>query len=86
MQTLSWESLDVINTSGNLFRMEVPGGWLIKEVSDVQSDMPDHIPFGNRYGWEWTSTICFYPDPEHLWLKPIEKIQEIQADVARIFS
>ena len=36
------------SVGNGLFRVKVPGGWLVSLYSNA---------------------ICFYPDPEHLWLK-----------------
>ncbi len=58
-----WEELDQ-NIGGTLFRTKVPGGWLVKEVQEVCTQLP-----GDRSdsGLEWRSTLAYVPDPTHSW-------------------
>src|SRR5215213_5758267 len=75
-----WEEVPQ-NHAGYLYRLKVPGGWIVKETHDVsrQRPMSYNTDNGSRYtewenveGFEWRSTMCFVPDPEYKWLQPSE--------------
>ena len=61
---LEWEEIKQ-NHAGTLYRAKVPNGWLIKEVQDVLTNV-DGV--NNTSGYQWTSSITFVPDFEHLWV------------------
>lgn len=70
---LNWEQLPQ-NHAGTLFRVKVIGGWLVKEVQDFPTQVPEErnsfnvfVTWKNEEGLNWTSSICFVPDPEHKW-------------------
>lgn len=63
---LLWEQIPN-DSSGHLFRTPVPGGWLVKEVQDVQTTPEPHEQGRDRSGHEWRSTMCFVPDEHHAW-------------------
>lgn len=64
---LNWEEIPQ-DQAGFLCRTKIPGGWLVKEVQEVHIDLRrDHIDILNSKGYEWTSSICFVPDPQHQW-------------------
>lgn len=72
--TNEWESLSIKGGAGFMFRLKVPGGWLVKEVYNLAMPVAetwDHkngaIGWENKDGYQWTSSICFYPDPEYIW-------------------
>ena len=54
------------NNAITLFRAEVPGGWLVMGVNEVYTNALESGLFGK--GFEWRSSLCFVPDPEHHWL------------------
>jgi len=61
---LNWEEVKQ-NTSGILYRVQLCGGWLVKEVQDVcQYDGIEML----AQGYSWTTSITFVPDPEHKWI------------------
>jgi hypothetical protein len=62
------------NTGGTLFRAQVIGGWLVKEVQELPIQTPEvensyntFVTWRNQEGYNWTSSICFVSDPEHKW-------------------
>jgi hypothetical protein len=61
--TLKWEKID-----NSYERAKVFGGWILKVCDEV---MHDRSEFGQGMvgGWDWRSSICFIPDPDHLWGK-----------------
>jgi hypothetical protein len=67
---MNWESIDQ-KYSGYLYRAPIFGGWLVKEVHDVSTILPDwsaNIPgIRNEQGYEFRSSITFVPDPNHEW-------------------
>lgn len=58
---LKWEYLE-----DNLYRMKIPGGWLVKYSSDVLSRMWENS--APQQGYEWRDSITFVPDPNHEWV------------------
>jgi len=70
MIELEWEPIKQ-NHAGFLSRAKVFGGWLIKEASDVQTQVVDfyneHPSFRNEYGYEFRTTMTFMADPNHEW-------------------
>ena len=42
---------------GSLYRLKIFGGWLVSEISDV-----DTVDANNQ-----VTSICFVPDPKHEW-------------------
>lgn len=55
---MHWQKLNVAEprhefASGTLYRSKVPGGWLIAIFWQM--------------GHPGGPSMCFYPDPEHLW-------------------
>lgn len=61
---IEWESVPN-SGGGELLRASVPGGWLVRYDHAVDSQMTDHH---GGYIPDYTSSIAFYPDPEHAWL------------------
>lgn len=64
-----WEELETTN-AGYMSRTRVPGGWLVRLTMDVRSPIYSGYvtpPYEHQEGYEWRSSICFYPDPEHKW-------------------
>lgn len=51
MARIEWEIC--LENDEDLYRLKVPGGWLVKTV-DIYVDAP-------------VASICFYPDPKHEW-------------------
>lgn len=47
-----------------LCRLNVPGGWLVMTVCDTENFDGENRPTNTSYN----SSICFMPDPEHIWL------------------
>ncbi len=46
-------------------RARVPGGWVLKVTQDVMTNIrPEECP---HEGYEWRTSICFIPDPNHKW-------------------
>lgn len=64
ISTIEWEEIPN-NMSGYMFRAKVPNGWLVKEVQDV---LINQHGITNASGYQWTSSITFVPDFEHLWV------------------
>lgn len=56
------------DTAGTLYRVKVPGGWLIKEVQDVHLNLKDNMNVLSNNGYEWTTSITFVPDLKHEWV------------------
>lgn len=50
------ENYFLIGELVDLFRLWVPGGWLVKEVTYRESEEVSS-----------TSSICYMPDPGHIW-------------------
>jgi len=71
---MNWESIEH-NHAGYLFRAKIIGGWLVKEVMDATVQVPNIEAHGGNYltvwhnqeNLNWTSSICFVPDPNHEW-------------------
>ena len=61
---IKWETLTT-DIAVTIQRAQVPGGWLVISVDEVIT--PNTL---NDTGYEWRSSICFMPDPNHEWLKP----------------
>ncbi len=62
------------NLAGYVWRAQVPGGWLVRVVSDVRS--PVNYGEGEprfEEGYEWRDSVCFMPDPKHEWGKEPRK-------------
>jgi len=55
-----WELTD----NNNTFRMWVPGGWIVKVMHE---DYVGHEINNGANTYRTTSSICFFPDPEHEW-------------------
>ena len=55
---VEWEEIEH-NQSGNIYRAEVPGGWLWKHVDEV----PIYNPTIGELQWglSWTYSITFQP-------------------------
>lgn len=64
MIKLEWEDIKD-SESGYLRRAKIPGGWLVKMVDDVFHDNAECAD--RMFNMDWRSSICFVPDPEHLW-------------------
>lgn len=60
--SLIWEDLPS-DTASYFSRAKVPGGWLVREVNDVQTMDQPTIDRGHF----WTSAMTFIPDPQHTW-------------------
>lgn len=56
---MEWEYLEY-----NLYRAKIPGGWLVKQVSDVIHLNEHHGMVG---GYDIRASICFVPDEGHYW-------------------
>lgn len=64
---LTWEQVPQ-DHSGELMRVKVPGGWLIKEYQNVQTSVNTGMPQNElKEGYEWRVAMCFMPDPEYKW-------------------
>ena len=59
---IEWEELRQTQ-AGYLYRAQVPGGWLVKEVQDVGIVLNGSLD----HGYSWQSTLVFIPDPTHSW-------------------
>jgi hypothetical protein len=57
MKSKGWESVEGSDT---IFRLSVPGGWLVK-----------YCVLGGFDGEQISCSITFYPDPKHSWKTPI---------------
>lgn len=77
IEPLKWEpipydqSQDAIYFTDKLFRVKVPGGWLVKCIEAKSSYKAISIPgyqLDRVTGWENTASIAFVPDPQHAWL------------------
>ena len=55
-----WEEVETTGSSGYLNRIEVPGGWIYKQVDDVVTYFQQEGR-GITEGYEWRSSICFVP-------------------------
>jgi hypothetical protein len=69
MVTLQWEEVAQPGYAGNIQRAMIPGGWLVREVQD-QIAIPPGVtdsPSVRDYGYQWQTSLCFVPDPEHTW-------------------
>lgn len=72
--SLQWEYINLLNSNNGLYRLKVPGGWLIKISEDVvTADLGEWRSTEERKGNEYRSSICFYPDPEYKWFPVKEK-------------
>lgn len=78
-----WQQL--LTADGQLlYRMAVRGGWLVKTVDDVMSQIQaDHIPFHERSGYEWRSSVTFMPDTDHEWDPSVDYIYKSKERRAR---
>ena len=47
-----------------LHRLKVPGGWIVKHIEDVMTNVSQDTI---EHGYEFRSSICFVPDPDHTW-------------------
>lgn len=56
---LEWE---LIGENPRVYRAYIPGGWLVRSEDDVFG-----IGMVIPYGRDWRSSLCFVPDPDHLW-------------------
>lgn len=58
----AWEQIKT--DCGSLWRLKVPGGWLVKSIEEVNHAFPD-----GRFesGWDWRPAMTFVPDPSHIW-------------------
>lgn len=56
------------NIHGEMRRAKVPGGWLVVIEYDATSLQQAGSDLTPRQGYEFRSTMCFYPDPTHAWL------------------
>lgn len=52
------------NTAGSMYVCPVIGGWLVKEVQDVNTPT-EHLM--HNTGFYFTSSMVFVPDPNHEW-------------------
>lgn len=68
MTAVRWEPLEH-NHCDYLYRMEVPGGWLVKLVEEHYTPGPGPTP---AYDVN-TAGIVFVPDPLHGWLAQVDK-------------
>lgn len=65
---MNWEKVE--HGHGNqIARAAIYGGWLVLSQDNVNSVLPSKYGNGikNDQGWEWRTSICFVPDPEHKW-------------------
>lgn len=60
--SVHWEPIDD-NYACELVRARVPGGWLVRAVSHVETWNPARNIAVDSY----VSSIAFVPDPEKLW-------------------
>ncbi len=51
------------NACAIMDRAKVPGGWLIRETTEVLVDIGN----GMENGREWRICMTFIPDPTHVW-------------------
>lgn len=76
MEQLKWEKVEQ-DHGGFLYRVKVPGGWLVRWTEDVCTSFTDsdhRYPY--QYNLEWRSSICFLPDPEGAWLHEKEEVNK----------
>lgn len=64
---MEWEDISNTPTSTYLRRAKVPGGWLVTATEDVIHDQGEYGR-GMVGGWDWRTSICFVPDPNHEWV------------------
>ncbi len=55
--SLKWEYVG--SSQGSVYRVMVPGGWLVL-ASESDYDIEDSLKIVGV-------GLCFYPDPEHVW-------------------
>ena len=60
MEKLKWEQ---VTDDGCTWRLRVRGGWLVRYMDDVMTDMVQ----GVSAGYEWRSCMVFVLDRKHLW-------------------
>lgn len=65
---LEWESVNDNSCISTTERAKVFGGWLVKITDEVLQSMHEDQP--PTEGYEWRTSICFLPDPNHEWGKP----------------
>lgn len=61
---LNWEIL--ISNEGNIHRLKVPGGWLVKVFEPVSIYFGESRGLDN--GFDFRVAMTFMPDPEHTWV------------------
>ena len=66
MDSAEWE--EVPSDRGLIFRLRVPGGWLVSMCDEVTHVLMDGRLEG---GWDWRSTMTFVPDPQREWFPDI---------------
>lgn len=59
-----WEDIPS-NRSGYYSRSKILGGWLVQVTEDVSHDR--QVGRGMESGYDWRTSICFVPDPDHEW-------------------
>lgn len=62
----NWEEVKQ-EQAGYLWRMKVPGGWLVKSVEDVMTTITNVDYVYSESNVEWRSSICFVPDANNEW-------------------
>lgn len=62
---LKWEQIGTEHAE-SVFRLPVFGGWLVKIVQESSIVRPEAM-IQENFGYQWTSSVTFVPDPEHRW-------------------
>ena len=57
-----WEQVDPYT-----FRMQVPGGWVIKCLENIHHFYPETGREDDVSEYDFRIAVCFVPDPNHEW-------------------
>lgn len=55
---MEWEQIDTVTSRAKVF-----GGWMVR----ISEPVTHHTPNGLQDGWDWRTSLCFIPDPNHEW-------------------
>ena len=55
-----WEKIG--GKKGKTERAAVPGGWLVRVLEPIAREVHGRM----EYGWEFSVSVTFVPDPEHI--------------------
>ena len=63
---LKWEKVES-HHSNYINRAAVFGGWLVMSTDDVREYQGPDSYMSGKEGYQWRTSICFIPDPNHEW-------------------